>query len=109
MEDYPEKHALDTSLDDAFRALRGCVLVEFPPDNYFTKNKLTIDSIESISVSGDLHAKLLSFCQQASVPVGEALLAAIRILHLRYSGVVRAAIGTSCCCSGSVVQPDWLP
>ncbi|EKM50789.1 uncharacterized protein PHACADRAFT_264309 [Phanerochaete carnosa HHB-10118-sp] len=82
----------------AFDALRGCVPVEFPADSHLTHPNFLTDSIASVTVANDLYTQLIAFSEQVSVSLHEILLVAVRILHLRYSGVVRAAIGTSFYC-----------
>lgn len=98
MGDKPEKLASIIQPDIAFEALRGCVPVEFPADSHFTHANFLIDSVTSATITGGLYTQLVAFGDQVFASLHEILLAAIRILHQRYSGVVRAAIGTSTCC-----------
>ncbi|EKM50769.1 uncharacterized protein PHACADRAFT_200704 [Phanerochaete carnosa HHB-10118-sp] len=81
-----------TTLPDvASEALRDCVPIEFSADSLVAHADFITDSVTSTTIIGGLYTELVTFAEQASASLHEVVLAAIRILHLRYSAPVLSA------------------
>ncbi|GJE93807.1 hypothetical protein PsYK624_099690 [Phanerochaete sordida] len=95
MGDLLTKSTTSTPASEGIEALRGCVPVEFAADHLLEHRNFELNATATATLEGQLYGDLVAFSQRTSATPHEILLAAIRILHLRYSGASRAVIALS--------------